>query len=73
MTHDTESMVVPTLENRLYTVEEVAKIFSVKPYTARGWLRDGVIKGIKVRGTWRVSQAEVTRFANQEYGDKSEH
>lgn len=59
----------PDLGARLYTVDEVAKIFSVKPYTIRAWLKAGKMKGIKLESQWRVPEAEMKRFINEKYGD----
>jgi excisionase family DNA binding protein len=54
----------------LLTVSQVADIFQVTKATVRLWLNDGSkLKGIKVNTHWRIRQSEVTRFANQLYGD----
>lgn len=51
-------------------VERVAQIFDVTPYTVRDWLKSGKLKGVKSPGgQWRVTEEEVERFANQEYGE----
>lgn len=34
----------------LLTVDEVAAIFQVSPYTVRSWAREGVIPSVKVAG-----------------------
>lgn len=45
-----------------YTPEEVAAIFKVKPMTVREWLRNGLLKGIKVGHSWRISEASLKKF-----------
>ena len=60
----------PPLE-RLYTLDEVAKYFSVTKYTVRQWLRDGTLRGIKIGAGkyWRVSESALKEFATGRYGD----
>lgn len=56
----------------LLTVQEVAKIFKVTPYTVRVWLKDGELIGTKMgrgsTGHWRITHEEVVRFANDKFG-----
>jgi excisionase family DNA binding protein len=58
----------PSLENPLYTVPQVAKIFGVEESTIRRWIREKTLHAIKVRGRWRVERDEVIRLVNQEHG-----
>jgi excisionase family DNA binding protein len=48
---------------KLYSPEEVAELTGLKPSTIRTWLRNGKLKGIKMRGrTWRISEEAVEEF-----------
>ena len=65
------------MENKLYTIKEVAKIFSVSEQTVRNWQKDGFIKFIRLGNGGpkcgiRISQKEIDRFieASTEYGGK---
>lgn len=52
---------------KLYTVAEVADLFSVTGETVRDWIKSGKIKGVKINGYWRVARSEVIRFGNSKY------
>ena len=53
------------MEEKIYTVEEIAEKLRVRTYTVRGWLRDGVLKGFKMGGrVWRVKESELQKFIN---------
>jgi hypothetical protein len=57
----------------LYSVDKVAQIFDVSPFTVRGWLRDttpGTMQGRKVNGQWKVPESEINRIAQREYGSE---
>ena len=58
----------PSLENPLYTVPQVAKIFGVEESTIRRWIKSNTLNAIKVRGRWRVEREEIVRLANKEHG-----
>jgi len=58
-------------ENRLLTVATVGRIFSVRGFTVREWIRDGKLKGaVKINNRWRIPESEVKRYANELYGSK---
>ena len=54
----------PELESDLLTVEEAARALSVAPSTIRGYIRDGLIKGVQLpmRGMYRISKEEIDRI-----------
>ena len=52
----------------LVTTNYVAGLFSVTNYTVREWIRQGLIRGRKVHGRWRVERQSVIDFANERYG-----
>lgn len=54
----------------LLKVATVAKMFEVRPYTIRQWIKDGKLKAVRLDGGhYRVYQSEVRRYANEKYGE----
>jgi len=60
----------PPAELIFYKTAQVAEIFSVKPATVTGWIRNGKMKAVALGGgaRYRITQAEVRRFSQLEYG-----
>lgn len=57
------------LSDRMLKTSEVARIFDVKVYTVRQWIRDGRMSAVETAtGRYRVKESEVKRFANERYG-----
>jgi len=48
------------------TVNEVAKIFNVKPLTIRRWIESGRLKAVKIVGSVRISEEEIERLKKGE-------
>lgn len=61
---------LPPEERDWKTVPEVASLFAVTSQTVRDWIERGNIKSEKVNGYNRISNKEVTRYANLRYGDE---
>lgn len=51
-----------------YTVNEVAHICRLTPYTIRDYLKKGIIKGTKVGRGWRVSAQDLTNYLENKHG-----
>ena len=49
-----------TLE--VYTIKQVAYIFSVTERTVNNWMKEGKLKGKKIGGKWRFTKEELERF-----------
>ena len=47
---------------RLYSVEGLARHWSLKPGTVRAWARRGLLPGVKIGETWRFSEADLLKF-----------
>ena len=47
---------------KLYTVPEIAAMFHRSNAVVRAWLRDGFLLGMKVKGGWLISQAQLDAF-----------
>jgi excisionase family DNA binding protein len=59
-------------EDRLLTVQEVAKRLRLNPETVRRWLRSGKLNGQvwSDRAGWRITEAEVMRFLREGRDDR---
>ena len=51
-----------------YTVEEVAVLAGVTPYTVRRWLREGRLKGKRFGLRWRIEKDSVSEILPDESG-----
>ena len=47
---------------KLYTVEDIASMFSLTSRTIRNYLKDGILKGRKIGGQWRFTEEELKNF-----------
>lgn len=63
------------MNEKLYTVREVAQLFEVTSATVRIWLNDGDLRGIKIgKGHyWRVPASAVEELATNRWGSESEN
>jgi excisionase family DNA binding protein len=53
------------VDERLWTVAELAKHLQVTEWTVRQWLKAGRLHGYRPGGTkagWRIANSEVSRF-----------
>ena len=70
--HDEEEEMLEKLLAREWLApNEVAFLMEVAPSTARRWLKEGLLSGVKIGGSWRVYREHILDFAekNQElYG-----
>lgn len=58
-----------TENNKLYTTNQVAEMFSVTPETVRDWIKEGKLPGIILGGrSYRVRRRDLIAFANHKYG-----
>lgn len=65
---------IGVVEDRLHTVKEVAKIFSVSELTIRIWITKGDAKSrrlaaMKMGKSWRISRQAMVDWANAHYGE----
>lgn len=47
---------------RLLTVQQAATILGCAPNTVYQMLKDGDLRGIRIRTAWRISVTEIQRF-----------
>lgn len=57
---------------RMYTTEEVAKIFDVTPAAVRYWARKGKIKAVREGDRWLIPEEEVEKLKEELGGEKGE-
>jgi excisionase family DNA binding protein len=57
---------------KLYTIIQVAEMFSVHPNTVRRWIKQGKLKTIKLEvGTERITESELRVFMGVEDNGKN--
>jgi excisionase family DNA binding protein len=57
---------------KLYTIMQVAEMFSVHPNTVRRWIKQGKLKTIKLEvGTERITESELRVFMGVEDDGKN--
>lgn len=54
------------MDNKFYTVEEVAKKLNVSTKTIRRYIASGKLSGVKVGGQWRIEIDVYNKFVGQE-------
>jgi excisionase family DNA binding protein len=57
--------VMNRLEERYYSVNELAERLRVHPATVRRWLLSGELRGVRLPGGWRVSEEAVREFLEE--------
>ncbi len=56
------------MDEKLYTVEEIAFILGVTEWTVREWCKAGKIIGTKPGRAWRVTETNFKNFLNERHG-----
>ena len=54
------------METKLYSIPELARILDLHPKTVLRFINEGKLKGAKIGRTWRVSEADLSRFCHGE-------
>ena len=47
---------------KLFTVEDIAKMTSMTTRTIRNYLKDGILEGRKIGGQWRFTEENIKKF-----------
>lgn len=50
---------------KLFSPGEVANLLDIHVKTVRRYLRDGTLKGIKIGGSWKISEEELEKSVEQ--------
>ena len=53
-----------------FTVDEVVETLRVNPQTIRRYLRSGKLSGVKLQGSWRISDADLQNFIERRKNKK---
>jgi len=54
------------MEERYFTIEEVAEKLAVAKKTVKNWLLTGKLQGIKLTNKlWRIPESELNRFIEE--------
>ena len=56
---------------KLYSVEDIAQMVGMTSRTIRNYLKDSKLKGVKVGGQWRFTQADIDALFNSEASVKA--
>ena len=48
-----------------YTTQEVAHLLKVDQTTVQGWIRDGLLRGVRFGRLWRVRPADLAAFGEE--------
>jgi len=56
------------LPERLLRPEEVAEMLQVSRRTVVRWLKEGILKGVRVGRLWRVRPEDLEKFLREGYG-----
>ena len=46
---------------KMYSISEVAGMFGVHPNTVRNWVSSGKVKEIRIKGTIRITESELSK------------
>ena len=58
------------MEEKLYSLSDIAKITKLTDRTIRNYLANGTLKGTKIGGQWRFTQNDVKAlFNNEDFAD----
>jgi excisionase family DNA binding protein len=55
---------------RVYKIRDLAILLDVTDQTARAYLQEGLIQGIKIRRQWLIPEAEIERILSEGILDK---
>ena len=55
----------PTI-SPFYTTKEVARLLKVDQTTVQGWIRDGLLHGVRFGRLWRVRHADLAAFGEEQ-------
>lgn len=53
-----------------FTVDEIAETLRVNPQTIRRYLQSGKLNGVKLQGSWRISDADLQNFIERRTNKK---
>lgn len=54
-----------TMQERLYAVSEIAKMYRISGTSVRRYILEGKLKAIKVGGVWRIKESDWEAFLKE--------
>lgn len=60
------------MEQKFYSVEEIARFLDLHPKTVRRFIREGKIKARKIGRAWRIHRDDLREYAHGELADNRE-
>lgn len=48
----------------LYNIKQVQKRYAVCERTVFGWIKAGILKGMKIAGKWQFTEEDLLNFEN---------
>lgn len=55
-------MINITMEEKYYTINEVAELLKVAYLTVYRWIRGGKLKAVKIQKQYRIRQSDLNEF-----------
>jgi len=52
--------------SEMFTVKEVAKLFKCNPETIRRYIKEGLLKAVRLKEEYRITQEEIDAFLERE-------
>lgn len=53
------------MQERFFTPEQIAETLQISPDTVMRLLREKELKGIKIRGQWRIKESALEKFLEE--------
>ena len=64
--HPSDGVAADTpISSPFYTTQEVARLLKVDQTTVQGWIRDGLLRGVRFGRLWRVRPADLAAFGEE--------
>lgn len=69
MTTFTENLYSREVRERYFTAQQVAERLQVNEQTVRRWLRSGELHGVRLAGSWRITETDLKAFLDARRAD----
>jgi excisionase family DNA binding protein len=64
---------MPIKDDKILSVEELAKFFGVSDQTIWRWCKSGKVPAFKIGSQWKVRQSDLNKIINQKVETKKRH
>ena len=62
MTTEIQNLTYGDVRERYFTAQQVAERLQVNEQTVRRWLRSGELHGVRLAGSWRITETALKAF-----------